>query len=101
MECRLLHGYDLDFSPNRWWWKFGPDFQFIPLPPPPPRNLPPPPRTPPRRPPQQPPPHPRESPDLQPFCLAGLRTTLAASWRDALRTLRTSPSTYPPATQRG
>ena len=24
MECRLLHGYDLDFSPNRWWWKFGP-----------------------------------------------------------------------------
>merc|ERR1719474_2052398 len=24
MECRLLHGYDLDFSPNKWWWKFGP-----------------------------------------------------------------------------
>merc|ERR1712183_428065 len=47
----------------------------------------------------QPPPHPRVSPDLQPFCLVGLRTTLAASWRDALKPLRTSPSTWPPATR--
>merc|ERR1719264_2019294 len=29
MECRLLHGYDLDFSPNRWWWKFGPAFNLF------------------------------------------------------------------------
>merc|ERR1712223_231212 len=29
MECRLLHGYDLDFSPNKWWWKFGPAFNLI------------------------------------------------------------------------
>merc|ERR1712130_848024 len=30
MECRLLHGYDLDFSPNRWWfWKFGPAFNLL------------------------------------------------------------------------
>merc|ERR1712088_1116337 len=29
MECRLLHGYDLDFSPNRWWWKFGTAFNLL------------------------------------------------------------------------
>merc|ERR1712117_537035 len=70
------------------------------MPRPPPPLLPLPPRTPPRPPLQlQPPPHPRVSPDLQPFCLVGLRTTLAASWRDALKTLQTSPSTWTPATR--
>merc|ERR1719397_25046 len=30
MECRLLHGYELDFSPkNRSWWKFGPAFNLL------------------------------------------------------------------------
>merc|ERR1719225_505606 len=29
MECRLLHGYDLDFSPNKWWWKFGPALNLL------------------------------------------------------------------------
>merc|ERR1711874_698701 len=29
MECRLLHGYDLDFSPNKWWWKFGPALSLL------------------------------------------------------------------------
>merc|ERR1719397_1535162 len=27
MECRFIHGYELDFRPkNRSWWKFGPAF---------------------------------------------------------------------------
>merc|ERR1712121_215363 len=101
MECRLLHGYELDFS-QQMVVEIWTGFQFTPLPPPPPRSLPPLPRTPPLRPPQrQPPPHPRESPDRRPSCLVGLRTTLAASWPDASRTLRTSPSTSTPATQHG
>merc|ERR1719323_1254672 len=29
MECRLLHGYDLDFSPNKWRWKFGPALNLL------------------------------------------------------------------------
>merc|ERR1712107_671082 len=28
-ECRLLHGYDLDFSPNEWRWKFGPALNLL------------------------------------------------------------------------
>merc|ERR1712012_1141821 len=29
MECRLLHGYDLDFRPNKWRWKFGPALNLL------------------------------------------------------------------------
>merc|ERR1711971_357609 len=49
----------------------------------------------------QPLPHPQVSPDLLPFCPVGLRTTLAASWRDASRTRRTSPSSLTRATRPG
>merc|ERR550534_2228724 len=93
MECRLLHGYDLDFSPQQMVVEIRTGFKFTPLPPPPPRNPLPLPRT--------PPPHPQESPDLRPSCQVALRTTWAASWRGALRTRRTSPSTSTPATRRG